>query len=113
MWGALMDVFIGNLPADGKLVELEDLLGGKTVHTRFERRMGRDRFDKDYHYFVVFTDSDNEGHGLIERLNGLVFDGRRISAREYIRRADRHPSVPSWSGEERRINLEAPSEQES
>jgi len=109
--GVVMDVFIGNLPADGKLVELEDLLGGKTVHSRFERRMGRDRFDKHYHYFVVFTDSDQEGYGLIERLNGVVFEGRRIAAREFIRRADRPSSRPAWSGEDRRINPEPPSEQ--
>jgi hypothetical protein len=97
-----MDVFIGNLPAEGKLVELDDLLGGGDVHTRFERCLGRDRFDKNYHYFVVFTDSDDEGYALIQRLDGLVFDGCRISARKYIRRADFSGS--SWTGEERRIN---------
>ncbi len=99
-----MDVFIGNLPAEARLLEIQDLLGGQSVHTRFERRMGRDCFDKDYHYFIVFTSSDNEGRALIDSLNGKIFDGCRITAREFIKRADCNAPARDWDRRERRFN---------
>ncbi len=99
-----MDVFIGNLPAEARLLEIQDLLGGQSVHTRFERRMGRDCFDKDYHYFIVFTASDDEGLALIHSLNGRIFDGSRITAREFIKRADCNAPARDWDRRERRFN---------
>lgn len=95
-----MDVFIGNLPADGTLVELRDLVGDQTIHTRFERRSGRDNFDRNYHYLIVHTESNQAGCRLIERLNGLLLNGQRINARGYIERS----GASRWSGDERRIN---------
>lgn len=99
-----MDVFIGNLPAEGTLVELEELLGLQVLHSRFERRAGRDCFDKSYHYFVIFTDSDDEGSALIERLNGAKFKGNRIIAREFHPRQESNLPADNWDREERRVN---------
>jgi hypothetical protein len=99
-----MEVFIGNLPANGSLIELDEIMGGVALHSRFERRLGRDCFAKNYHYFVVFTDSDEEGWKLIERLNGKVFNGTRITAREFIQRSDSRLPAADWDREERRIN---------
>ncbi len=99
-----MDVFIGNLPAEGTLIELEELLGIQALHSRFERRAGRDCFDKSYHYFVIFTDSDNEGRALIERLDGMKFAGNRITAREFQQRVESNKSAADWDREERRVN---------
>lgn len=99
-----MDVFIGNLPANGSLIELEELMGGVPLHSRFERRTGSDCFDKHFHFFVVYTDSAEEGWALIERLNGKIFGGTRITAREFIKRADSSMPAADWDREERRIN---------
>ena len=99
-----MDVFIGNLPAEGLLVELEELLGIHALHSRFERRAGRDCFDKSYHYFVIFTDSDDEGRALIKRLNGMNFGSKRIIAREFIKRVESNLPAADWDREERRVN---------
>lgn len=94
-----MDVFIGNLPADGRLVALRELVG-EELHTRFERRSGRDSFDRNYHYLIVHTESNQAGCALIERLNGQLFNGQRINARGYIERS----GTDRWRGNERRIN---------
>ncbi len=99
-----MDVFIGNLPAEGKLVELEELLGLQVLHSRFERRAGRDCFDKGYHYFVIFTDSDDEGSALIERLDGVEFKGNRITAREFHQRLEGNAPAANWDRKDRRVN---------
>jgi RNA recognition motif-containing protein len=95
-----MNIFIGNLPADSTFVELKELLGEREVHTRFEQRMGRDRFDRDYHFLVVHTESNQAGMALIEQLNGITFKEHRITARGYVERS----TSSGWSGEDRRIN---------
>ena len=95
-----MEIFIGNLAADGTLIELHDLLGDQQISTRFERRLGRDCFDRNYHYFIVHTESNQEGCALIKRLNGKLFNGRPIIARGYLQRS----GSDRWSGEDRRIN---------
>jgi len=95
-----MNVFIGNLPADSTFGELRELLGDQEVHTRFEQRLGRDRFDRNYHFLVVHTESNQAGMELIEQLNGMLFKEQRISARGYVERSN----DKSWSGKDRRIN---------
>ena len=100
----LMDVFIGNLPANGSSVELGELMGGVPLHNRFERCTGRDCFDRPFHYFIVYTDSDEEGWALIEHLNGKQFQGNRITAREYIDRAGSRVPAADWDRTERRVN---------
>ncbi len=95
-----MNVFIGNLPAESTFVELQALLGDQEIHTRFEQRMGRDRFDRDYHFLVVHTKSNQAGMVLIEQLNGILFKAQRITARGYIERSNDN----RWSGTDRRIN---------
>jgi hypothetical protein len=99
-----MDVFIGNLPASGRLVELEVLLAGLPVHSRFERRIGLDSLDKNYHFIVISTASDAQAQALIERLDGLYFEGNRLIAREYVRRGKDTSAPADWDGAERRIN---------
>ena len=101
-----MDLFIGNLPADGTLVELQDLVGKHVIHTRFERKMGCDRFDRNYHFFILSTESDEEGLALIERLNGSTFHGNELVVRRFIQRSGTTAPAPEWDGTERRINPE-------
>lgn len=99
-----MEIFIGNLPADGRLIELEELLGGLSIHSRFEMRIGFDRYSRNYHFFVVYTESDADGQALIERINGVHFGENRLTAREYIRRTEDTAHAADWDGTERRIN---------
>lgn len=95
-----MDVFIGNLPADGTLIELNELLGNREVQTRFERHMGRNCFDRDYHFLVVHTESIQAGLALIKQLDGSLFNEQSLTARPYIARA----KDSQWDGKDRRIN---------
>ena len=102
-----MDVYIGKLPVNGSLIELEDLMGEIPLHSRYERRIGQDESDKDFHYFVIHTESAEEGWDLIERLNGSSYQGLRITAREYIERSASRVPAADWDREERRVNLSA------
>lgn len=99
-----MEIFIGNLPADGKLVELNALLDGLRLHTRFEVFSGKDGFANNYHYFVVQTDNDAQGQALIERLNATQFHNNTLTVREFIRRGKTTTARQTWSGKDRRIN---------
>ena len=99
-----MDVFIGNLPANGRLIDLEEILGGQSLHSRFELRTGKDCFDRDYHYFVVFDQSAGEAKALIEALNERDFKGNQLTAREFVRREECNSPAEDWNREERRVN---------
>lgn len=99
-----MDIFIGNLPANGRLVELEELLGGLSARSRFERRIGSDGFERNYHFFVISTETDADGLALIARINGMLFEGNRLTARQYVQRAKSTVPAADWDGIERRIN---------
>ncbi len=95
-----MEVFIGNLPPQATLLELMRLLEGFELKPPdFQCHEGRDRNDRNYHYFVARAPS-GDGRALIARLNGQVFQGNTIEAREYLRRAP----CEEWTGEERRLN---------
>jgi hypothetical protein len=99
-----MNVFIMNHPANGRLFELQDLTQGAPLYRRYEKRTGRDSEDKAYHYFIVYTDSTEEGWGLIEYLNGKHYQGARITAREFIQRTPSSLPAADWDRLERRIN---------
>jgi hypothetical protein len=99
-----MEIFIGNLPADGRLIDLTQILQGQRLHSRFEMHMGRDSFDSNYYYFVVITETDDEGRALIERLNGMLFNGNRLLVREFIQRSEDSAPASDWDRQERRIN---------
>ena len=100
-----MDVYIGKLPVNGSGIELEDLMAGIPLHSRYERRTGLDGQDKDFQYFVIHADSVEEGWGLIEHLNGSSYHGFRITAREYISRSASRVPAADWDREERRVSL--------
>jgi hypothetical protein len=102
-----MDVYLGKLPVNGSLIELEDLTGGATLHSHYDRRTGYSESDRDFHFFVIHTDSAEEGWNLIEQLNGITYQGVRITAREYIERNPSSLPAPDWDREERRVSLSA------
>lgn len=95
-----MDVFIGNLPGSATLLDLTAFLDGIDLRTDFQCEAGRDQYDRNYHFFVARMASREAGLELITRLNGRVFEGRAVEAREYRRRAP----CREWRGMERRVN---------
>ena len=95
-----MEVFIGNLPGQATIAELTRFLDGIQLRTDFQFHEGRDRQDRDYHYFVARAADRKTGEALISRLDGLVFGGQPIEAREYRRRS----TSRDWMGAERRVN---------
>lgn len=95
-----MDVFIGNLPGEATLLELEAFLGGLKLHTDVQHRSGRDISERDYHFFVVNDVNRLDGLALINQFNGRAFHGRIVEAREYYPRR----SNTGWDGAERRVN---------
>jgi len=100
-----MDVYIGKLPVNGSQNSLEALISGIPLPGHYECRTGFDGQDRDFQYFVVHTESVEEGWDLIERLNGLSYQGHRITVREYIRRTSSRLPAADWDREERRLNL--------
>jgi len=95
-----MDVFIGNLPADATLLELQELVGDFALRADFRCKQGHDRDGRPYHFFIARTENRSHGMELVARLNGLDFQGLRLAARECM---PRQPGK-AWPGEERRIN---------
>lgn len=95
-----MDIFVGNLPGSATLLELHGFVGDIDLRADFTCSKGRDRHGRTYHYFIARTDSREMGVALIAKLNGRVFEGRPVVARECIERA----ANSKWNGEERRIN---------
>ena len=95
-----MKLFIGNLPGNATLAELNELLGGIKLHADVQVCKGRDQKALDYHYFIARTINDKAGQQLISRFNGELFHGRTIVVRQFIERKCDEP----WEGPERRIN---------
>jgi hypothetical protein len=95
-----VDVFVGNLPGEASLLDLHTLIGNFPMKADLQCCEGRDRIDRSYHYFIVRAANRSDGLALMARLNGREFAGRRIVAREYIRRSD----PGAWEAEERRVN---------
>jgi hypothetical protein len=100
-----MDVYIGKLPVNGNQLELADLMAGVPLHSRYEHHVGHDESARDFHYYVIHTDSSEEGWELIEQLNGSRYQGLRITAREYIKRAASSMPAADWDREERRFSF--------
>lgn len=97
-----MEVFIGNLSADAKLIEIHHILGAYEMHSDFTTHEGKDCDHRKYHYVIVAINSNEQAKALIERLNGTEFCGQPLEVREYIQRDE--SLQQSWQGENRRIN---------
>lgn len=95
-----MQVFIGNLPGDATLCELDQFLGGLKLSAHTQVCRGVNAHAEDYHYFLVRAKDAQHADALIRRLDGSLFLGRAIEARRFVERKCNEP----WPGEERRIN---------
>ena len=95
-----MDIFIGNLPGEATIAELQAFLGDLKLHSDVQHCNGRDRFENGYHYFVVKDLPEARGRTVINRFDGATFHGRKVVAREYVCRQQ----AATWDGPDRRIN---------
>jgi hypothetical protein len=95
-----LDIFIGNLPGTATLVELTDFLHGIDLRTVFQCHQGQDEHARNYHFVVARTATREEGQALIDSLNGRLFEGQPVEAREYL---PRNP-CGGWADSDRRVN---------
>ncbi len=96
-----MEVFIGNLSAEAKLIEIHHILGEHDMHSDFTTHEGKACDHSKYHFVVVKVVDREQGNALIGRLNGLDFCQRQLDVREYIHRDQ---NLQHWDGDDRRIN---------
>jgi hypothetical protein len=94
-----MLIFIGNLPRNVTLVELEKILGRENLRVRCSTHSGKRKDKSEYHCILVNTESDDVGRKLIEQIDGLKLADNNLVARRYIDRE----SSRDWQGENRRI----------
>jgi len=97
-----MDVFIGNLSAKAKLIEIHNILGEFEMHSDFTTHEGKTCDHSQYHFVVVTTDNLIQANELIARLDGFEFSGQPLDVREYIHRDIK--TQKQWQGDDRRIN---------
>lgn len=95
-----MDVFIGNLPGTATLVELTAFLEGIDLRTDFQCHQGQDEPSRNYHFVVARTATPEEGQSLIASLDGRLFRGQPVEAREYKPRSP----CQEWEDADRRVN---------
>ena len=101
-----MEVFIGNLSAKAKLIEIHNILGEFEMHSDFSTHEGKNCDHSQYHFVVVRVKDENKAKQLILRLNGSDFVGRQLDVREYIHR--NMSQEDQWQSEDRRINEQIP-----
>ncbi len=105
-----MEVFIGNLPGEATIEELRNFVGEIHLHNNFECRKGWDMSNSNYYYFIARMNNCQDGEQLINKINGKLFHGRIVTAREFVQRASNDQENPC-DEIERRINTNQPTEQ--
>ena len=94
-----MLVFIGNLPGDAPLIEIQNLLQGRDLSVDFTSHRCAEWQSRDYHFVLVKTRDSETLQNLIDEINGRLFRGHVLEARPFIKRK----AQSSWDGVERRV----------
>ncbi len=95
-----MLVFIGNLPGDAPLVEIQQLLHGRDLSVDFTSHRCADWKSRDYHFVLVEAFDAKTRDSLIAEINGRLFRGHVLEARPFITRK----GDAEWDGVDRRVN---------
>ncbi len=95
-----MLVFIGNLPGDTHLQEIQEIVGDRDMLVDYKTYRARPADNQDYHFVLAKTDSKDSAAALIRKLNGTAFRGVEIEARHFVKRK----KLAAWQGVERRGN---------
>ncbi len=93
-----MLVFIGNLPGNSPLIELQHFLGNHEMSVDYSTH----RHEKaGSHFLLIKTNSFESSDDLIRDLNGKTFNNVKIEARKFIQR---NKKQQKWAKEERRTS---------
>ena len=91
-----MLVFVGNLPRDSPLIELQHFLGNHEMSVDYSAH----RHEKTgSHFLLIKTNSFESADDLISDLNGKSFNSVKIEARKFIKRSKQQQE---WAKEDRR-----------
>jgi hypothetical protein len=93
-----MHIFIGNLPADTSLLDLQHFLGNHEMNVHYSSHSHDNLSDSSSHFLLIKTDSDESANKLISEINGKLFHGVPVEARRLIERSGQQ----EWDGQERR-----------
>jgi hypothetical protein len=93
-----MLVYVGNLPGDTTLIELQNFLGNHEMSVDFTAHQHE---NNDSHFLLIKTNSFESADDLISELNAKRFNGIKIEARKFIKRSEQ---AQEWTEEERRIS---------
>jgi RNA recognition motif-containing protein len=93
-----MLVYIGNLPGNSTLIELQNFLGNHEMSVDFTAHRHE---NNDSHFLLIKTNSNESADDLIKELNGKFFYGEKIEARKFIKRSEQ---PQEWTKEERRTS---------
>ncbi len=95
-----MLVFIGNLPGNSPLIELQHFLGNHEMSVDYSTHRHEDNDMDDSHFLLIKTNSFESAEDLIQDLNGKSFNSVKIEARNFICRKKQQ----EWSHVERRTS---------
>ena len=93
-----MLVFIGNLPGDAPLVDIQQLLDGRDLSVDFSSHRCEEWKRPDYHFVLVKMRDSESLNSLINEIDGQLFHGHVLEARPFIKRK----AGSTWDGVERR-----------
>lgn len=93
-----MLAFIGNLPGDTPLVDIQALLQGRNLTVDFSSHRCDDWQSRDYHFVLVQMPDADSLSRLVKEMHGSLFRGHILEARPFVKRKSRVP----WNGIERR-----------
>jgi hypothetical protein len=93
-----MLVFVGNLPGDSTLLELQNFLGNHEMSVDFSAHQHEINGS---HFLLIKTNSFESAEDLISDLNGKRFNSVKIEARRFIKRSEQ---PQEWTKEERRTS---------
>lgn len=85
-----MDVYLGNLPAQTKTGNLALMLAAFSDSFRLTLYEQESPVGERNYYGHVSCMDRSDSQQVISRLNGLIFHGRELIAREYVKRRETH-----------------------
>ncbi len=90
-----MLAFIGNLPGDLSLVELQGLLGDHEMSVDYSLHRHE---HNDSHFVLAKASSKADFETLVEQLHGKKIHNKTVEVREFVERRE----LEDWDGDDRR-----------
>lgn len=93
-----MHIFVGNLPGEASLLELQHFLGNHEMNVDYSSHSHDKDSHPNTHFLLIKTSSNESADKLISEINGKKFHGVTVEARRFIKRRKKY----KWDGQERR-----------